>query len=121
MVFTGAVLEAEAENGMIEGGVFEETDDFHGVEVAHDQDNREPSSHGRGRRWKAVVRTRAAKQGLLGGLPAGKGFGTAVKAGMTLFHDKGSDMDHLLDIFKAEGDTLFLELRGAESGLECEL
>lgn len=66
MVFSGAVLEAEAENGMIEEGVFEETDDFDGVEVAHDQDNREPSSHGRGRRWKAVVRTRAAKQGLLG-------------------------------------------------------
>ncbi|MDD4347984.1 MAG: hypothetical protein PHF70_02660 [Opitutales bacterium] len=50
MVFSGAVLEAEAENGMIEGGVFEETDDFDGVEVAHDQDNREPSSHGHGRR-----------------------------------------------------------------------
>ena len=43
------------------------------------------------------------------------------KAGWTLFHDKGSDMDHLLDIFEAEGDTLFLELRGPESGLECEL
>ena len=115
MVFSGAVLEAEAENGMIEGGVFEETDDFDGVEVAHDQDNREPSSHGRGRRWKAVVRTRAAKQGLQGTRKR------VNKAGMTLFHDKGSNMDHLLDIFEAEGDTLFLELWGAESGLECEL
>lgn len=30
-------------------------------------------------------------------------------------------MDYLLDIFEAEGDTLFLERWGAESGLECEL